>query len=276
MEIIKTNLQFNSNKTKRNLSDIKRAILHHSGVSVLQTVETIHNYHKNTRKYAGIGYHFYVRKDGTIYEGRPLEYIGAHAYGSNADSIGICAEGNFNEEIMSEVQKQSIIWLLNKLKVEYNFTLVQKHRDVDSTSCPGSNFPFGEIANGQATIENKAENKVEQQITYPLLKRGSKGNFVRIVQEKLTAKGYSLSKYGVDGDFGSETENAVKELQRDSKIAVDGIIGNDTWAVLNSDFVKPVSKYILGLYQVNTPSGLNVRKEPKRYNIKNIYKWDQI
>jgi len=52
MEIIETNLQFNSNKTIRDLSTIKRIILHHSGVSVLQTVEVIHNYHKNTRGYA--------------------------------------------------------------------------------------------------------------------------------------------------------------------------------------------------------------------------------
>lgn len=52
MEIIERNLQFNGNKTIRDLNTIKRIILHHSGVTVLQTVETIHNYHKNTRKYA--------------------------------------------------------------------------------------------------------------------------------------------------------------------------------------------------------------------------------
>lgn len=52
MNIIETNLQFNSNKTIRDLSTIKRIILHHSGVSVLQAIEVIHNYHKNTRGYA--------------------------------------------------------------------------------------------------------------------------------------------------------------------------------------------------------------------------------
>ena len=87
MEIIKTNLEFNSNKTKRSLSSIKRIILHNSGVTVLQSVETIHNYHKITNGWAGIGYHFYVRKDGKIYEGRPVEYVGAHATNNNSDSI---------------------------------------------------------------------------------------------------------------------------------------------------------------------------------------------
>ena len=64
MNIIETNLQFTS-LSKRDKTN--RIILHHSGVSVLQSVEVIHNYHKNTNKWAGIGYHFYVRKDGSIY-----------------------------------------------------------------------------------------------------------------------------------------------------------------------------------------------------------------
>ena len=78
-------------------------------------------------------------------------------------------------------------------------------------------------------MENKTENEVEQQITYSLIKKGSKGNLVRIAQEKLIQKGYSLSKYGVDGDFGQETEKAVRELQNDANIEVYGIIGEDTW-----------------------------------------------
>lgn len=111
----------------------------------------------------------------------------------------------------------------------------------------GSAYIFGygipDYENGQATVENKTENEVEQQITYSLIKKGSKGNLVRIAQEKLIQKGYSLLKYGADGDFGSETEKAIRELQKDSKVAVDGIIGKDTWNVLNSNFVKPKSTY---------------------------------
>lgn len=148
MNIIETNLQFNGNKTIRDLNAIKRIILHHSGVTVLQSVETIHNYHKNTRGYAGIGYHFYVKKNGNIYRGRPLEYVGAHAYNSNADSIGICAEGDFNTEQMPEAQKQAIKELVAYLKEAYNIPTVQGHKEVCNTSCPGTNFPLGEIVNG--------------------------------------------------------------------------------------------------------------------------------
>lgn len=93
------------------------------------------------------------------------------------------------------------------------------------------------------SVQNTTENNTEQQITYPLLKKGSKGNFVRIVQEKLIQKGYVLPKFGVDGDFGSETEEVVKQLQRDVHIEVDGIVGKNTWDALNSVFVKPLAVY---------------------------------
>ena len=137
MQIIETNSQFDGNKTIRGIESIKRIILHHSGTLVLQSVEVIHNYHKNTRGYAGIGYHFYVRKDGLIYKGRPIEYVGAHAYGSNSDSIGICAEGDYNTETMPEVQKNAIKELVAYLKEEYKtITKIQRHSETNSTSCP--------------------------------------------------------------------------------------------------------------------------------------------
>jgi len=93
--------------------------------------------------------------------------------------------------------------------------------------------------------ENSSEDEevVISTVTYSLIKKGAKGSLVKEAQEKLVAKGYSLPKYGCDGDFGSETESAVKQLQSDAGISVDGEIGNDTWSVLNSDFKKPVSTY---------------------------------
>lgn len=90
---------------------------------------------------------------------------------------------------------------------------------------------------------NSNENSTNNQIVYSLIKKGSKGNLVRIAQEKLITKGYRLPKFGADGIFGEEVENAVRQLQQDAKIAVDGIIGKDTWSVLNSDFIKQTISY---------------------------------
>lgn len=45
------------------------------------------------RGFNGTGYHYYIRKDGTVHLTRPVERIGAHVKGFNANSIGICYEG---------------------------------------------------------------------------------------------------------------------------------------------------------------------------------------
>lgn len=137
MNIIDSKLEFKSNFAKRNVSDITRIILHHTAVTVLQTVETIHNYHKSTKGYAGIGYHFYIRKGGGIYKGRELEMVGAHAYNNNSNSIGICCEGNFELEEMPEAQKTSLIELIEYLlNIFPKINTIQGHKEVNATSCP--------------------------------------------------------------------------------------------------------------------------------------------
>ena len=152
MEIIETNLQFNSNYSE--MKEVEGILLHNSGVSVLQSIEVIHNYHKN-KGWAGIGYHYYVRKNGSVYRGRPENMAGAHCPGVNSTSIGICAEGNFNEETMSDVQRQAIIELVKDIKSRYDIKWIKGHREILATSCPGANFPLEEIKNAVENIEDK-------------------------------------------------------------------------------------------------------------------------
>ena len=66
----------------------------------------------------------------------------------------------------------------------------------------------------------------------PLLKKGAKGLPVRRLQSRMSAVGFDTG--GVDGRFGAKTEAAVRKLQQQAGIAVDGIVGPDTWAVVNS------------------------------------------
>lgn len=66
----------------------------------------------------------------------------------------------------------------------------------------------------------------------PTLRHGSAGMSVKALQTLLRFRGCSLPKYGVDGDFGAETEAAVKVFQAAAKIDVDGIVGPKTWKAL--------------------------------------------
>jgi peptidoglycan hydrolase-like protein with peptidoglycan-binding domain len=66
----------------------------------------------------------------------------------------------------------------------------------------------------------------------PVLRVGSSGLPVRRLQSRMTAVGFNTG--GVDGRFGQATELAVKDLQQQSRLAVDGVVGASTWAVVDA------------------------------------------
>ncbi len=84
---------------------------------------------------------------------------------------------------------------------------------------------------GYCVIDYESEEKTVM-IELKQLEKGSTGEQVKTAQRLLTALGYKLEKYGVDGDFGDETVTAVKAFQKAKKLDVDGIIGKDTWSAL--------------------------------------------
>lgn len=67
-----------------------------------------------------------------------------------------------------------------------------------------------------------------------IVKMGAKGNLTRLIQQRLLNRGYSLSPYGADGSFGQTTSNAIKNLQKNKGISIDGIVGKNTWKALYS------------------------------------------
>lgn len=219
MNIIETNLEFKDMSTRKST---ERIILHHADAKNC-SAEDIYRWHLNNG-WSGAGYHFLVRKDGKVYRLRPEDKVGAHAYGSNYNSLGVCFEGNFMEEDMQEAQKEAGKELVAYLKNKYNITTVQAHRDVCATSCPGDKFPFDEIANSETN------NKVvipQPQENVP------KGNVAKI-QSTLNER-YGLN-IAVDSIYGNETKKAlVKGLQTELNkqyrrgLAVDGIFGTNTY-----------------------------------------------
>lgn len=151
MEIKETNLKFNG------LSDIKERkqtnfiVIHHSASKEDLTVEEIHKYHRDQLGWAGIGYHFYIRKDGKIYRGRPEQKSGAHTepyfdkkqnkeIGVNSSSIGICLSGNFEIEQPTEKQLKALKEIIGYLRTKYPNAEIVGHRDLNATTCPGKNL----------------------------------------------------------------------------------------------------------------------------------------
>lgn len=229
MNIINANLKFGV-LTKR--SSTKRIIVHHSAGH--GTIESIHKLH-SSYGWGGIGYHFYVRQDGKIYQGRPIDKIGAHSAGSNYNSVGICFEGNFEVEQMSEAQKKAGREIVEYVKKQYGITQVQRHSDVCRTACPGKNFPFDEIVSGDCNT-----NIIETITTSQSI---SNSSTIKLGQEH--ANNFAGTNIAADGIRGSETKKAgIKVLQTamnadyKAKLNVDGIAGVQTYKALGYHYVK--------------------------------------
>ncbi|SHK41816.1 N-acetylmuramoyl-L-alanine amidase [Tepidibacter formicigenes] len=141
MKIIETNLAFRNTFRKMNKPSI--IVIHHAAHSSA-TVDDIHRWYKQNG-WSGFGYHFYITKDGQIYRGRPENTIGAHCKGYNQSSAGICLQGNFEVEKVSEIQLKAIIDLCQDLCSTYSISTIYGHRELKSTSCPGLNFPLMEV-----------------------------------------------------------------------------------------------------------------------------------
>lgn len=127
--------------TKRSTTDA--IIIHHAAASGVDA-QTIHSWHLSNG-WSGIAYHYYVRKDGSIYRGRPEEMQGGHTSGENYHTIGICFEGNFETDIMPDAQFTAGQWLVADILTRYVGIAVTAHRDWNATACPGANFPLEEM-----------------------------------------------------------------------------------------------------------------------------------
>ena len=118
-------------------------VVHHIGMPNNDDVsaETVHEWHLN-QGWAGIGYHFLIRKDGTIEQGRPLGTVGAHVYGENRHTVGINLAGNFELGDPTEAQTAAAARLIASLCTVYQLDprwqgTVKGHRDLNATACPG-------------------------------------------------------------------------------------------------------------------------------------------
>tara|TARA_R110000803_G_scaffold67477_5_gene129219 strand:- start:138 stop:581 length:444 start_codon:yes stop_codon:yes gene_type:complete len=103
-------------------------------------VSVINDWHR-ARGWSGCGYHFFIKRDGTIETGRDLNIPGAHAYGYNKNSIGICYAGGKGDDGQPEdnrtnEQKRALAALLINLEVEHPMVEIKGHNELSSKACP--------------------------------------------------------------------------------------------------------------------------------------------
>ena len=126
--------------------ETKYIVIHHAAGK--GSAEAIHAYHRDSRGWAGIAYHYYVRLDGQICRGREENWIGGHTSGYNSISLGVCFEGDFTVETMSKEQLMAGRELVALLRERYPEAEIVPHKALNSTACPGDNFPFEALVRG--------------------------------------------------------------------------------------------------------------------------------
>ena len=118
--------------------DIKNLIIHCSDTPDMEDIGAleIHKMHLGFG-WEGIGYHYIIRKNGKIENGRPEFWIGAHTYGLNKKSLGICLIGRNN---FSKEQFKSLHNLLLNCKKKYPEAIIKGHSQAIETNKTCPNF----------------------------------------------------------------------------------------------------------------------------------------
>jgi N-acetylmuramoyl-L-alanine amidase len=133
---------------------VQYAFIHHAAsancndrASCQALVRSFQNQHMNTNGWADIGYSFVIGGDGSIFEGRGWDRVGAHTTNYNSVGLGFCLTGTFTSALPPKAQTDAVKSLiacgvtLGKLRSAYT---LRGHRDMGSTECPGTSL-FNEI-----------------------------------------------------------------------------------------------------------------------------------
>lgn len=124
------------------MRELKEIILHCTATKegIDYSVEQVRKWHLD-RGFNDIGYHFLIRLDGTVEAGRPLETVGAHCKGHNANSIGIAYVGGLDKngrpkDTRTLPQKEAMRRLVYDLKQYFPRLEVHSHNEYSTKACP--------------------------------------------------------------------------------------------------------------------------------------------
>lgn len=221
--------QTNDGQSKRSVDKITKIGRHHSATTEGDYFAFWNGRWKGLGWNTG-GYHELILRDGTVQLCYDANVITNGIKGHNTHTYHICVVGNgsFTDE-QEEVFEERCKIAMARFGLTVNDILGHKEFSGASTACPGIDMDIvrGRLNGGEQTVHApKTEVKTEVVVDY--IQKGDEGSEVVTLQKKLISIGYELPKYGTDGDFGQETEDAVKAFQKDNGLTVDGIVGPNT------------------------------------------------
>jgi len=130
------------------MAGVQRITVHHDGMNAFTStsqdaakgrVEAIRNAHRHGNGWADIGYHYAIDPAGRVWEGRPIDWQGAHVKYNNEHNLGILMMGNYETQRPTERQLAALKQLLKSRATAYNVrpNRIYTHRELRPTACPG-------------------------------------------------------------------------------------------------------------------------------------------
>lgn len=221
-------------KTTRLESNVNVVVRHHSA----SNGGDFWTFWNNTWKKAGWvvgGYHEIILRDGTVQLCYDPNMITNGVAGHNSRAYHICVVGNGS---FTEAQERAFDERAKLALVRFNLsiTALKGHGELSPSACPGIDM-------------NAVRKRLGAKVVIPTPKFSNaygrdcnrftcRGQGVKELQEKLLLVGEKLPRYGADGDFGAECEEAVKAFQARHGLVVDGIVGPSTLKKLDLEVNK--------------------------------------
>lgn len=178
--------------------------------------------------------------DGRRYKGRGLfQLTGRANYQSYGTALGLDLVGHpeLAADPVTSLRIACEFWNRNKLSPFADADDVLAISKIINTGHNGSVQPNGlqdrmdYLAKAKAAFGRVSPSSAAAATTarLPVLRLNDTGEHVTLLQTKLKALGYAV---GVDGEFGPNTEKAVRRFQADRGLQADAVVGNDTWKAL--------------------------------------------
>jgi len=207
---------------------IHRVFIHCSASDYPQhdNVATMQKWHL-ARGFSEVGYHFFIRKDGTLEYGRDIEKTPAAQKGHNRYTLAVCLHG-LKEEKFTEAQFKTLRALAEQIAHNYENISFHGHCEVSPKACPVFDYRkvlnldlYGSLGKNSNPLQNIISRKPEE---LPELKLGSRGEAVALLQQLLFIK--------IDGVFGPQTSRTLKAFKKLHALYESDVVKSYIWRLL--------------------------------------------